>query len=346
MDSQVGPRSNVARIKHVADDEGTVYLEFPNGQTATAHRNFPFNLEVGGVLLVRPEDNHLEAAPKELWPEDTWVGVVRLKRTDVTIVDTNGRWLRIPTRTEIHYREGNTVEGRDSVGVVRVLSEGPLKYFDLPAVDDDFIVTTFSAPENGRDETFGDFGGLSGVVARARELVEVPLREYERLTRIRARPVKGVLFTGPPGVGKTMLARIIANSTDAAFYEISGPEIFSKWYGQSEEILRRLFEHAIEQKRAIIFFDEIDSIAAHRNDEAHEASRRVVAQLLTLMDGFDGNNVVVIAATNRPQDIDVALRRPGRFDWEIKTADSSTPNDSSSSAHRRGDADLGHRRDV
>jgi hypothetical protein len=156
MDSQVGPRSNVARIKHVADDGGTVYLEFPNGQTATAHGNFPFNLEVGGVLLVRPEDNHLEPAPKELWPEDTWVGVVRLKRTDVTIVDTNGRWLRIPTRTEIHYREGNTVEGRDSVGVVRVLSEGPLKYFDLPAVDDDFIVTTFSAPENGRDETFGD----------------------------------------------------------------------------------------------------------------------------------------------------------------------------------------------
>jgi transitional endoplasmic reticulum ATPase len=318
MDAQISPRSNVARIKHVGDDGWTLYLEFPNGQTATASGDFAFNPEVGEVLLVRPEDSYLEPAPDELWPEDTWVGVVRLKRADVTIVDTNGRWRQVPTRTEISYREGNTVEGRDSAGVVRVLSEGPLKYFDLPAIDDDFIVTTFLAPENSRVETFDDFGGLGNVVDRARDLVEVPLQEHERLARIGARPIKGVLFTGPPGVGKTMLARIIASSTDAVFYEISGPEIFSKWYGQSEEILRRLFEHAIRQKRAIIFFDEIDSIAAHRNDEAHEASRRVVAQLLTLMDGFGDNNVVVIAATNRPQDIDVALRRPGRFDWEIK----------------------------
>jgi transitional endoplasmic reticulum ATPase len=115
-----------------------------------------------------------------------------------------------------------------------------------------------------------------------------------------------------------MLARIIANSTDAVFYEISGPEIFSKWYGQSEEILRKLFEDAAKQDQAIIFFDELDSVAGQRDDNAHEESRRVVAQLLTLMDGFTiDNNVIVIAATNRPQDIDPALRRPGRLDWEI-----------------------------
>jgi transitional endoplasmic reticulum ATPase len=114
-----------------------------------------------------------------------------------------------------------------------------------------------------------------------------------------------------------MLARIIANSTKADFYYISGPEILSKWYGQSEEVLRILFEDAAKQDQAIIFFDEIDSIAGHRNDGAHEASRRVVAQLLSLMDGFEKNNVIVIAATNRPENIDMALRRPGRFDWEI-----------------------------
>ena len=116
-----------------------------------------------------------------------------------------------------------------------------------------------------------------------------------------------------------MLARIIASRSSAAFYEISGPAIFSKWYGQSEELLRKLFKTASEQERAIIFFDEIDSVAAQRGDGSHEASKRVVAQLLTLMDGFTpDNNVVVIAATNRPQDLDIALRRPGRFDWEIE----------------------------
>jgi transitional endoplasmic reticulum ATPase len=115
-----------------------------------------------------------------------------------------------------------------------------------------------------------------------------------------------------------MLARIIANAAHAKFYEISGPEIFSKWYGESEKILRAIFEHAAKQPRSIIFFDEIDSIAVQRSGDVHEASKRVVGQLLTLMDGFDANqNVVVIAATNRPQDIDLALRRPGRFDWEI-----------------------------
>ena len=115
-----------------------------------------------------------------------------------------------------------------------------------------------------------------------------------------------------------MLGRIIAARANAVFYEISGPEIFSKWYGQSEEMLRKLFDDAAKQERAIIFFDEIDSVAAQRDEDAPEASKRVVAQLLTLMDGFQPeHNVMVIATTNRPQDIDIALQRPGRFDWVI-----------------------------
>ena len=127
-----------------------------------------------------------------------------------------------------------------------------------------------------------------------------------------------MLFTGLPGTGKTMLARIIASRAGAAFWEISGPEVFSKWQGQSEEVLRKIFARASAEERSIIFFDEIDSVATQRAEDAHEASRRVVAQLLTLMDGFSADdNVVVVATTNRPQDIDVALRRPGRFDWEI-----------------------------
>jgi len=197
-----------------------------------------------------------------------------------------------------------------------VLAEDPIKYLDLPAVDDSTIQKFKTTADSNL--SFDDFGGLHDVVTRARELIEVPLLRKDELIKIGARAIKGVLFTGPPGTGKTMLARIIASSSDAQFYEISGPEIFSKWYGQSEEVLRKLFEDAAKQERAIVFFDEIDSVAGQRDDESHEASRRVVAQLLTLMDGFTPNdNVIVIAATNRPQDIDVALRRPGRFDWEV-----------------------------
>lgn len=115
-----------------------------------------------------------------------------------------------------------------------------------------------------------------------------------------------------------MLGRIIANEANAQFYLISGPEVLSKWYGQSEELIRKVFEDAANQERAIIFFDELDSLALQRGDNSHEASRRIVGQLLASMDGFTRKaNVVVIATTNRPQDIDVALRRPGRFDWEI-----------------------------
>lgn len=315
---QMSALSTVARVRAVDCDGCRLYLEFRNGQTATVDNYDPFDFDIGSVVLVRHEENHIELAPDELWPEESWVGVVRLKLPDMTIVDSGGgRWKTLVTRDDVAYREGNTVEARDSYGVVRVLSEEPIKYVDLPAVDDT-VISRFKSQEGVRQETFDDFGGLQDVVDRARELIEVSLERKEALSKIGTRPIKGVLFTGPPGTGKTMLARIIANSTDSVFYEISGPEVFSKWYGQSEEILRKLFEDAAKQEQAIIFFDEIDSVAGQRADESHEASRRVVAQLLALMDGFTSDdNVVVIAATNRPQDIDAALRRPGRFDWEI-----------------------------
>jgi transitional endoplasmic reticulum ATPase len=308
----------LARVHSVANDGHRLYLEFRNGQTATVDSDSPFELSVGSVVFVRAAEHYIEAVPDEVWPEESWVGVVRLKLPDTSIVESSGQLKLLKTRSEVHYREGNTVEARDSYGVVRVLSEDPIRFLDLPAVDDAFI-GKFKAPTGISGETFDDFGGLQDVVDRARELIEVPLQHHAALSKIGARPIKGVLFTGPPGTGKTMLARIIANKADAEFYQISGPEVFSKWYGQSEEILRKLFEDAAKQERAIIFFDEIDSVAGQRAEEAHEASRRVVAQLLTLMDGFTAdNNVVVIAATNRPQDIDIALRRPGRFDWEVQ----------------------------
>ena len=206
----------------------------------------------------------------------------------------------------------------DVQGVARVLSKTPISLIDLPSLDDSAIDQFLWNPSEGTSLGFGDFGGLKEVVDRARELIELPLQNREALSEIKARPIKGVLFTGEPGTGKTMLAQIIAYESGAEFYRISGPEIFSKWVGQTEELLRKLFEKAANSDKAIIFFDEIDSVAAQRDDASHESSTRVVAQLLTLMDGFDTKaNVVVIAATNRPQYLDVALLRPGRFDWEI-----------------------------
>jgi len=307
----------LAKVRSIDSDGNRVYLEFRNGTTGWVGGADLSLYSAGAVVLVHAERNYIELAPDELWPEESWVGIVRLKTQEATVVtDSNGRLKQFQTQTHLEYREGNTVEATDS-GIVRVISEDPIKYIDLPAVDD-ATIAKFRSETGTTGLSFDDFGGLRGVVERARELIEVPLTHKQELTTIGARAIKGVLFTGPPGTGKTMLARIIANSTDAKFYEISGPEIFSKWYGQSEEILRKLFEDAAKQDKAIIFFDEIDSVAGQRDDESHEASRRVVAQLLTLMDGFTPNdNVIVIAATNRPQDIDVALRRPGRFDWEV-----------------------------
>jgi transitional endoplasmic reticulum ATPase len=316
---EMGSMSLIARITSISEDGQKLYLKFENGNTATVdHPPEDLEFDVGSVLLVRPEDNYLELAPKELWPEKSWVGVVRIKLNDVTIIDSRGNWIKVPNNNEITYEEGNTVEVKDSIGVIRVLSKKPLKYIDPPEIDES-IIEKFKTAKGGDKVTFNDFGGLSDVVERARELIEIPLKRKNYINKIGARTIKGVLFTGPPGSGKTMLARIIANSTDSVFYEISGPEVFSKWYGQSEKIIRLLFKEAAKKEKAIIFFDEIDSVASKRAEESHEASRRVVAQLLTVMDGFNSDdNVIVIATTNRPQDIDAALRRPGRFDWEIK----------------------------
>lgn len=273
---------------------------------------------MGDVVLFIDDDDgqRLEHAPPDLWGDEPWVGVVRLKLEDVTVVESGGRLRRLPT-TSVPYSEGNTVEVGEFSGVLRVLHESPVRFIDLPAVDE-VAIERFRVGALEARPSFEDFGGLSSVVARARELIELPLKMRSELSDIGARPIKGVLFTGAPGTGKTMLARIIASEAEAAFYEISGPEIFSKWYGQSGEVLRGIFDAAAAHESAIVFFDEIDSVAARRGDESHEESKRVVAQLLTLMDGFKADtNVVVIATTNRPDDIDPALRRPGRFDWEI-----------------------------
>jgi len=226
----------------------------------------------------------------------------------------------------------------------RVVMQGDLISFDLMSGPVYFVVKGFTPKKNAVQinrntqveilkrpveskelertiprTTYEDLGGLADVIQKIREMIELPLRHPEIFNRLGIQPPKGLLLHGPPGTGKTFLARAVANETDAYFITLSGPEIMSKFYGQSEENLRRVFKEAQKNAPAIIFIDEIDSISPKREEVQGEVERRVVAQLLSLMDGLDPReNVVVIGATNRVNAIDEALRRPGRFDREIE----------------------------
>jgi transitional endoplasmic reticulum ATPase len=167
--------------------------------------------------------------------------------------------------------------------------------------------------------TYDDLGGLRNEVQKIREMVELPMRHPELFEKLGVEAPKGVLLYGPPGTGKTLLAKAVAGETNSHFTSISGPEIIGKFYGESEERLREIFKQAEENSPSIIFIDEIDSIAPKREEVTGEVEKRIVSQLLTLMDGMKSRGkVVVIAATNRPDSIDPALRRPGRFDREIE----------------------------
>ncbi|MDO9097862.1 MAG: CDC48 family AAA ATPase [Candidatus Methanoperedens sp.] len=171
----------------------------------------------------------------------------------------------------------------------------------------------------GTGITYEDIGGLSDEIQRLREMIELPMKHPEVFERLGIEPPKGVLMHGPPGTGKTLIAKAVANESGANFFSIAGPEIMSKYYGESEQRLREIFEQANKDAPSIIFIDELDSIAPKREEVTGEVERRIVAQLLTMMDGLEERGqVVVIGATNRIDAIDPALRRPGRFDREIE----------------------------
>ena len=189
------------------------------------------------------------------------------------------------------------------------------------ATSTDFAIG--SVPKTGNKAiprvNYEDIGGLRHEIQKVREMIELPMRHPEIFDRIGIEAPRGVLLFGPPGTGKTLLAKAVANETNANFYSIGGPEIMSKFYGESEERLRETFKQAQENAPSIIFIDEIDSIAPKREEVSGDVEKRVVSQLLTIMDGLESRGkVVVIGATNRPDALDPALRRPGRFDREIE----------------------------
>lgn len=190
----------------------------------------------------------------------------------------------------------------------------------IPSIDTEIVLRKAREEVIGVPRvTYEDIGGLKREIDQIREMIELPLRHPELFERLGIEPPKGVLLHGPPGTGKTLIAKAVANETDANFHSISGPEIMSKFYGESERHLRDIFEEAEKNAPSIIFIDELDSIAPKRGETTGEVERRVVAQLLSLMDGLESRGqVVVIGATNRPNALDEALRRGGRFDREIE----------------------------
>jgi transitional endoplasmic reticulum ATPase len=194
-------------------------------------------------------------------------------------------------------------------GIILITEKTEIKLREKPVVLD----------VKGTGITYENIGGLSDEIQRLREMIELPMKHPELFERLGIEPPKGVLMHGPPGTGKTLIAKAVANESGANFFSIAGPEIMSKYYGESEQRLRELFEQANRAAPSIIFIDELDSIAPKREEVTGEVERRVVAQLLTMMDGLEERGqVVVIGATNRVDAIDPALRRPGRFDREIE----------------------------
>ncbi|MEM0481402.1 MAG: CDC48 family AAA ATPase [Nitrososphaerota archaeon] len=223
----------------------------------------------------------------------------------------------------------NAPVARGDVVIVPILGMGvELKVVqtfpgNIVKITENTLIEVSSTPVKRGEEiagvTYEDIGGLSEELQRIREIVELPLKHPELFRHLGIEPPKGIILYGPPGTGKTLIAKALANETGASFFTINGPEIMSKFYGESEARLREVFQEAEQRAPSIIFIDELDAIAPKRSEVTGEVERRVVAQLLTLLDGLKSRGqVVVIGATNRLEAVDPALRRPGRFDREIR----------------------------
>ncbi|KRE76667.1 ATP-binding protein [Arthrobacter sp. Soil761] len=306
---------NLALVLATKQRGTEVTVRFRNGNEARFTHDDYSTIKRGDVILVG--NNGWVKVPKSAWQEHPVVYVVRRVLPGRLLVEAGSITKTVPYSGEEELLPGYTIEYFEISEKVTVLAEAPIRALDHRDSYQDLA----SQFEINFEEPLGleRFGGYKSVVQRANEILRLQLDQQDSIKAIGARPIRGVIFSGPPGTGKTMLAQIIASLSQAKFFVISGPQIVSKWLGESEEILRSIFEAASKAPKAIIFFDEIDSVASRRSEDTHEASNRLVAQLLTLMDGTnkDEGNVVVVAATNRIKEIDPALMRPGRFDWEI-----------------------------
>ena len=299
------------------EDTGTGVVRIDGRLRQQAHVGIDDTVEVEAADI-KPAKSVSVALPQNLRISGNIGGHLRDKLAGQPV--TAGQNIRVPFGFGFMSSSNQPIPlkiaSTDPDGTVVVTDSTEVSISQTPAEE---IESTGDGGDDAPSVTYEDIGGLDRELEQVREMIELPMRHPELFQRLGIEPPKGVLLHGPPGTGKTLIAKAVANEIDASFHTISGPEIMSKYYGESEEQLREIFEEAEEAAPAIVFVDEIDSIAPKRGEAGGDVERRVVAQLLSLMDGLDERGeVVVIGATNRVDAIDPALRRGGRFDREIE----------------------------
>lgn len=321
---------SVVRVRRIDNETGQVFFDRRDGASGWFRRSLVGRVEAGEILYIpyEPDDED----PIETLSEKDWlvrggdVATVKMISEDesTAVLEVNGRFQTFTQREVEPFVKGQTIAVDESGTPGALLSSTPIDRFERAedAPDPESFVV------DPGDFKLGDFGGSRALVERALELAGVALDPYQRLKRIGVNAVKGILFSGPAGTGKTHLARVLSKELGARFYLVDGPEIINKWVGESEQRLRSLFQHAEEHAPAIIFFDELDSIVASRGDDSSEHGSRLVGQFLTALDGFEtSQGVLVIASTNLPGALDVALLRPGRLTFKLEFEGSPGPED-------------------
>jgi transitional endoplasmic reticulum ATPase len=319
-----------ATIREVLDS-GQYTVELANG--VLFDTPLKAELDVGDVVKLNEDSQFVEMAELDSIGR-TELGTAKKNLDDAVLVEINGITQKVRNPKGIDVERGDAIE-ISSGGIIIDVLPGVDPSLSLFGQDNESLIESFKGGNSGQRDrgelSFDDFGGMTTQQDQFRERVELFLEESDTLSAVGTEPRMGAIFHGPPGTGKTHFARILSQSLNATFYRIRGPEIVSKGVGDTERLIREIFDDAQDESPSIIFFDEIDSIAVDRGgDGTRDFSQRIVAQLLAVLDGFDGaqENVFVIAATNQLEEIDDALLRPGRFDWGVHFP---APNDE----HRR-----------
>lgn len=295
--------------------DSSVLLEMRNGNTARANGLGLDHLAPGDVfLLVNDQIQNLDATA---WPAGDRTGTIAWAGETDVVVKSGGSTFSFSQRTKDPFTKGQTVRLGPDGQPFAVIADEPVDELGLLR-DDDFDPESLIVRRENNSTSIEDFGGSTSLVRRALDLATVALSPDDPLRKMGVNPIKGMLFSGPSGTGKTYLARGLAARLDAAFYNIGGPTIVDKWVGQTERRLREIFDHANSHGPAILFFDEIDSLATQRGDHNHESTNRLVGQFLSLLDGFvPYDRVLIIATTNLPGALDDALLRPGRLGHKL-----------------------------
>lgn len=295
--------------------EGVLWFRLANGAVGWVEAEPDMPVDKGSVIFVA--GGKCQTVPDELTEKSTDIGVILRLSSDRALVETGRSIIWIDIEQGAPWRQWSTIEFDES-GIVGEIDSKPIRYGDEPPRSIEAKSRFLVDPES-ITERLGDLSGLDQQVSELREILDL-WRDSESLKRHGVIPIRGLLFAGASGTGKTMMARALAKERGAAYFQVRGPEIASKWVNESEELLRELMDQADRMDRAIVFFDEIDSLGLSRSLATNEMSNKLVTQFLTLLDGFNTSRrgALIIGATNRPEALDPTLLRSGRFDRVIE----------------------------